>query len=440
MKKSSILVISFILVLSLFLAACGGGDSVTSSSDKESESGKTTLTMIESLTSPERSKLLRGMLDEFEKLNPEIKVNLISPPLQNSDQKITQMMMAKEKLDVVEVRDYTVKQFSVNGFIEDLTPYIEKWSEWENLTENARYGAKFVDDTPYYLPYGFYQKSLYYRVDRFEELGLEVPKTWEELLEVGKALTDASENKYGYSFRGGAGSSDYFEFFIWSFLGDKLEQKDSYFAKNGNSIFGTAEAKEALQLFIDIYKKASPADAVSWSYPEMVQGFTSGVTGMLIQDPEVILTADENLPEGTWNTAPIPVGPSGEAPQAVGAAAGWGMTSYSENKEEAWKLIEFLSSPEQNLYFTKNNSLIPIFTSASEDPFFNEGYYKAYLTMNEQPEIYTVVDKPVAYEGYGQFRIDAEKDIQKLLLDQAKVEEVLEKWDSFWKSEKEKMK
>lgn len=440
MKKNFKLLLTLFLVLSLFLVGCSNGASNSTVNNEEDDSGKVTLTMIESLSSPDRTKLLRGMLDKFEQENPTIKVKLVSPPLQSSDQKITQMLMAKEKIDVVEVRDYTVKQFSSNKFIEDLSPYIEKWDEWDNLTENAQYGATFIDNTPYYLPYGFYQKSLYYRSDWFKEQGIEVPKTWEELLETGKNLTASGKNRFGYSFRGGAGSSDFFEFFLWSYLGDQIDQKESYFTKDGKTIFETDEAKQALKLFVDIYKQASPPDSVSWSYPEMVQGFTSGVTGMLIQDPEVILTADKNLKEGTWNTAPLPIGPSGQAPQAVGAAAGWGMASYSKNKDEAWKLIEFLSSPEENLFFTKNNSLIPIFKSAKEDPFFNEGYYKAYLTMNETPDVYTVVDKPVGFQGYGQFRNDAEKDIQQLLLGQTTVDKVLEKWDAYWKSEKKKVK
>lgn len=425
----------FLLVVSAFLSACG---KETSSGTKDD--GKVHLTMIESLTSPARTKLLRSMLDQFEKENPTIKVKLVSPPLQSADEKISQRMMAKEDLDVLEVRDFTVKQFSNNKFIEDLSPYTDKWEHWKDLNENAKYGATFVDNTPYYIPYGFYQKALYYRSDWFKEKGLKVPSTWEELLEVGEKLKDPSKNRFGYSFRGGAGSSDYFEFFLWSFLGDKVDQKDSYFTKDGKTVFATKEAKDALHLFVDIYKKASPTDSISWSYPEMVQGFTSGVTGMLIQDPEVIMTSEENLKEGTWNTAPLPVGPSGLAPQAVGTAAGWGMTSYSKHKKEAWKLLAFLSSPEQNMNFSKNNSLIPIYKTASKDPFFNDGYYKAYLTMSEKSDVYTVNDKPVNYKGYGPFRSDAEKDIQQLLLEKTTVDKVLQKWDQYWTSEKEKAK
>ncbi|TLS38636.1 ABC transporter substrate-binding protein [Pseudalkalibacillus caeni] len=424
------------LVMIAMVVGLLAGCSSSEESDAGSEGDTVTLKMIESLTSPNRTKLLKEMISDFEEKNPNIKVELISPPLQSADEKIAQMMMAKEDIDVLEVRDQTVKQFSGNDFIEDLSPYVDKWENWDTVNENAKGNALFIDDTPYFIPYGLYQKTLFYRKDWFEEAGLEVPKTWDDLYDAAVKLTDPKKNRYGYSFRGGAGSSDYVEFTTWAYVGEDIDPEDGYFLKGSDkNMFATPEAKDAMNMFVKLYEDASPPDSVSWSYPEMVQGFTSGVTAMLIQDPEVIVTADEKMEEGTWDTAPLPLGPSGIAQQAVGAA-GWGMTSYSKHKDEAWKLIEYLSNPEQNLYFAKNNSLIPIHTTAADDPFFKEGYFESYIKMNENTEQYRAVNRPVDYQGWGEFRGDAEKDIQALLLEKTTVEDVLEKWSAFWNEQK----
>lgn len=118
------------------------------------------------------------------------------PPFEGADQKITQMLMAKEELDVLEVREFNAKQFSMNGFIENLKPYTDKWKNYDQLTDIAKRRATWVDNTPYYIPNGLYQRVLFYRTDWLKEAGLEVPKTWDELLAAAKKLTDPAKNRY----------------------------------------------------------------------------------------------------------------------------------------------------------------------------------------------------------------------------------------------------
>ncbi|MCM2532798.1 sugar ABC transporter substrate-binding protein [Neobacillus pocheonensis] len=325
-------------------------------------------------------------------------------------------------------------------FIEDLSPYTSKWTNWNNLTETIKHGATAVDDKPYYIPYGVYEKTLFYRKDWFKAAGLEAPKTWDELVNDAIKLTDPSKNRYGYSFRGGAGVSDYIEFMTWSNLGKQINQKDSYFTKDGHVMFETPEAKQVLDTLVNLYKKASPPDSISWSYPEMVQGFTSGETALLIQDPEVIATAEKNMVKGTWDTAPLPKGTPSNVAQQPAGTAGWGIGAFSKHKEEAWKLVSFLSSPEQNLNFAKNNSLIPIYLSAGDDPYFKEGYYNSYIQMNAKPEEFLVADRPVQYQGYAEYRAMVDKDVQALLLGKLSKEAALSKWTDFWKKQKENKK
>ncbi|WP_226037866.1 ABC transporter substrate-binding protein [Aquibacillus saliphilus] len=444
LTKGLVLCFSMILVL-IIISGCSDDSSSNDNAtgddqdDTEQDNGSDTVTlrMVESLTSPARTELLKGMIEAFEDENPTIKVELISPPLQSADEKISQMLMAEEDIDVLEVRDQTVKQFSNNSFIEDLSVYTSEWENWDSLNDIAKHGATSIDEIPYFIPYGIYEKTLFYRKDWFEEAGLDVPETWEDVYNAATTLTDPSQNRYGYSFRGGAGSSDYVEFMTWSYVGENIVQDDGYFIEDGSPMFTTDEAVDALEMFVKIYEDASPPDSISWSYPEMVQGFTSGTTAMLIQDPEVIVTAEENMEEGTWDTAPLPKGtPSGVAQQTAGTA-GWGIGAFSENKEEAWKLISFLSSPEQNLHFAKNNSLIPVHKSAGDDSFFKEGYFSSYIEMNAKPDEYLIADRPVDYKGWGEYRGVAEKDIQSLLLGDITIEDALQKWTDYWVDQKE---
>ncbi|NOU89064.1 extracellular solute-binding protein [Paenibacillus sp. LMG 31460] len=432
-KKMSITGLTIVMLAGGILAGCSSDEKKGNAGGDKKET--VTLKMIESLTSPERTTLLKNMLGEFEKQNPTIKVELISPPLQNADTKIAAMLGAKESLDVLEVRDNTAKQFVTNKFIEDLKPFTTKWENYKTLNDSAKMAAEYIDDKPYYIPYGLYQKVLYYRQDWFKEKGLTPPKTWQEVYEKGKALTDPAKNRYGYAYRGGAGGDNFSLMIMQAFVGDKINPNDSMFLKDGQTIFSSPEAKQAMELFTKIYQEASPKDSTNWAFAETVESFVSGVTAMLINDPEVISVTKEKMAEGTWATAPIPLGPSGKAPRFVGAA-GWGMTSYTKHKEEAWKLIEFLSSPEQNLKFAKGIGLIPIHTSAQDDEFFKVGAYQAFINMNNNSKDYFMMRDATNYQGNGQFKKLQVENNQTMILGSMQLDKVLEQWDAYWKNEK----
>jgi multiple sugar transport system substrate-binding protein len=403
----------------LMLAGCGSGSS----------SGEVRLRMIESLTSPERTKLIKTLIADFEKANPKIKVELISPPLDSADQKITQILQTKKGLDVLEVRDHTVKSFSNNGWLAELPT--TDWAGWSDLTELAQKKAVEVGGKPYLIPYGFYERTLFYRTD----WGMaQPPTTWQELYEAGKKMT--SGDRFGYSFRGGKGGADYVVQMISAYNGEALNPEKSFFLKDKRTIFSTPEAVQATDLFVKIFKETSPPDSVSWGYPEMVQGFTSGVTGMLIQDPEVIKTVEESSVKA-WSTAPIPKGPSGYAFQPVGYA-GWGVTSFSEHPKEAVKLVQFLSEAKQSIAFAKGNSLIPISKQAQSDPQFSQGAWKAYLQAQQDPK-QVITIRPVDYPGWSQFLVDSDRDVQALLTGKKTTAEVLKSWDAFWTDQAKKV-
>lgn len=445
-KRIFAVALSMVLVICMF-AGCGGGSGnsgeaapVQSSSSEQGEASASTenvkLTMVESLTSPARTATIRSILDKFEAANPGITVELISPPLSNADDKIAQMLMQKQDLDVLEVREQTAAQFINNQFIQDLDQYVASWESYDKLQQVAKDDITRIGDKAYLIPYGFYQRILYYNVTAFEEKGLEPPKTFAELHDIGSQLVDPANGKFGYAFRGGSGGQWYADMQIQAYIGSGIDVNAAYFLEDGTTIFAHPQALPALRDYVALYKDTAPPDSLNWSYTEMVEGFVSGVTAMLIQDPEVIAACQESMEAGTWATAALPLGPSGKSYGPMGYA-GWGMTSYTNHPEEAWRLIEFLSNEESNMTFCKENSLLPIYTSASEDPFFGEGAYAPYMEMNASPDTWTCAVAPQQYAGWGEYMKRADNDLQKLLTGTITEEEVLAGWDAYWIEQKE---
>ncbi|CAI6051195.1 ABC transporter substrate-binding protein [Cohnella sp. JJ-181] len=436
MKTVSKLGISSV-ALALVLSACGGNDNDNSSGASAGASAgsanggeKVKLRMIESLTSDTRTAMLQSMIDAFEKANSNIDVELISPPFDQADNKIRTMLSAKEDIDIVEARDLNVAEFVNNGYLEPLNEFTKNWSEFSTMTKTAL-DVGSIGDKLYFISNGLYQRQLFYRADWLKEAGIEVPKTYEDLVNASIKLTDKSKNRYGFSFRGGSGANGVPDAMVLAYNGADVNTNDAMFLNSGKSIYSSPAAKQAVDLYVKLFKEGSPADSVGWGFSEQVQAFTSGVTAFLLQDPDVINTLKDSMEEGTWATAPMPVGPTGVALINSGGA-GWAVTSFSEKKDAAWKLIEFLSSNEQNVEWSKSYGTIPIHSTATEDEFFKSGPYKTLLDMTADAKTFVSYKAPFNYPANGKFGTVSMETGQQMLLGKATVEETLAKWDKFW--------
>lgn len=415
--------------ISVAAALTLGGCSTTAGDD----GGTVTLQMVESLTNPVRTELLDELIAEFEEENPTIKVELISPPTEQADQKIQQMLQSGSGVDVLEVRDLTVGPFSTNGWLDNMTEEFDGWDGWDKLTPNAKAVAE-GDGEMYYVPYGFYGLSLFYRTDLIEQAGFDAPPAnWEELLEQATAIQESGDNQYGYAFRGGKNGFSGAVTAVSAYVADQIDTENAYKLENGDSIFSAPEASDALNVYFELFEKASPPSSVAWGYPEMVEGFTNGSTGFLLQDPEVIASVQQStaVSEEQWNTAPTLAGPSGKAFQAL-ATAGWGIAEASEHKEEAAKLIQFLSEGDASIRFTEGNSLVPILQGADEAEFYKIGPWESYLHMSENPDDFITGEQPRGVAWWTEWSEKADTELQQVLIGQMSQDELLASWDAYW--------
>lgn len=411
----------------LALSGCGGGG------NNNSADGKVTLKMVESLTNPTRTDTIKKLLAGFEKENPNIKIDLISPPTDSADQKIQQMLQSGKGIDVVEARDITVGSFGANKWLYDMSADLKGWDGWANLTDNAVNYSK-QDGKTYYIPYGFYGLSLFYRTDLVKDAGFSgPPASWQDLLKQSEKLNQPDANKFGYAFRGGTNANGNAVAVIEAYTADQVDKENAFKLSNGKTIFSAPEAQQAMDDYLEIFKKGSPPSSVAWGYPEMVQGFSNGSTAFLLQDPEVIATIKESksLTADQWNVAPLLVGPSGKAIQPI-ASAGWGIAEASESKPEAVKLIKYLSQGEPATEFSKENSLVPILKSAAKDPFYSTGPWAAYVTMTENPDTYISAVQPRGVAWWTEWIKKSDGELQRVLTGKMTTKELLASWDSYW--------
>ncbi|MFV0429495.1 MAG: ABC transporter substrate-binding protein [Arachnia sp.] len=416
------------MAVALALTACGGD----TGSGEGDDGSQVTLQMVESLTNPARTELLRSMLDDFEAANPGISVQLVSPPTEQADQKIQQMLQSGSGVDVLEVRDLTVGPFTNNDWLYNMAEDTSAWAGFDDLTPQAQAVAMHSESESWYIPYGFYGLSLFYRTDTVADAGFSgPPTTWEELVEQSAAIQDPAQNKYGYAFRGGQNSNGQLMSILEAYNIDNLDVTNAMKLTSGETIFSSPESLEALNAYIELFKTGSPESSIAWGYPEMVQGFTNGSTAFLLQDPEVIAAVeDSSLTEDQWNVAPNVLGPTGKAAWPM-ATAGWGVAQASDHHEEAVQLVQWLSG-EPSTQFAMENSVVPILNEAGEDPFFKSGPWAAYVTMSADPDTWVAVEEPRGVAWWTEWAQKAQDDLQAVLLGDMTPEDMLADWDAYW--------
>ncbi len=391
------------------------------------------LNFVEVMTSPGRTAVLKDFIKTFEAQHPNISINLISPPYEQADNKLTLMLNAKEPLDIVEVRNQTVMQYANNRLLENLEARLKSWPGTKTLLPVTLAAARTVEDTAYLLPEYFYIKALFVRTDILKRLGVETtPATMAQLYALAKQITKPAANQFGFGFRGKGNAYRHSDLMILSDL-PNLDVKNAYRTTDGKTVFENPQFVKSVQAYIDLFKSAVPADGINWGFNEQVNAFASGITPFLIQDPDTVPLLDQQLGRDKYTVVPMPLGVSGKSYLDYGFA-GLGIPSYSKNKDAAWEFIQFFSAPKQNAEFDKKYGPLPIHgVTYKEDPSFSTGVYKAWAVELNTPDKYVFVTYPMNAPQYPGWTQVQQQSMQAALLGQITAAEAAAKWAAYWK-------
>lgn len=221
----------------------------------------------------------------------------------------------------------------------DLEPKIFP-AAWQNNVVNGR-----LKGIPELVDAGV----MYYRTDLLEKYGEKPPATWEDMARIAKRIQDSEHAAGNTKINGFVFQGKAYE----GLTCDALEWVAAY---NGGT-FVDADGK----ITINNPKAAKALDeAASWIgtiAPQGVLGYTEEEARAVFQNGDAVfmrnwpyaylLTQDETSPvKGKVGIMPLPKG--GEDGQNAATLGGWqwGVSNYSQNKDEAFKLVRILVSEE----------------------------------------------------------------------------------------------
>ena len=324
------------LVCCFFLCCCGKKD---------------TKTIIEfaSWGSKSETDILKPLLSEFEKNNPDIKVDFMHIP-QNYFQKIHLLFASNTAPDVIFINNLYLPVYANAGLLEELSV---NGTFYPQALEALSWKGKL-----YAIPRDVSNLVIYYNKDLFDKKNIPYPKndwTLDNFLETAKKLTD--KNTFGISFEE-----------------DPLFYLP-YLMSNGGGILpdeiSKPESQNAITFYADLRKKYHVAPLKSESASATTaQMFLQQRIGMYLSGRWMVPKLREEA-VFDWDIVQFPKGTNGSIVQLD--ASGWAVSKQSEHKNEAKKLIEFLSSKESSEKFAQSGLIVPAREDAANSEYFLDG-------------------------------------------------------------------
>jgi len=386
----------------------------------------TKLSLVEVITSPERTETLKQIVKTFEDANPGVTVEITSLPWGQAFEKFATMVSAGDTPDVVEMPDRWQALYANNGMLENLEPYLAKWEHTKELNDRTLQMARYVGNTAYALPYGFYLRAMFINRTLFKAAGItDAPKTMDDFTADAKKIS-AMPGKYGYCLRGGPGGLN-----GWVMFGAGMNGDNTFFKPDGTSTFADPGWVKGVSWLTDLYKNSyAPKDAVNWGFNEIVAGFYSGTCAMLDQDPDALIAVAERMKPEDYDIVPFPKGPGGKAFPTIGYGS-WSMFSNSKAKDLAWKLIATLDGPEGDVIWNKKIGALPIYKAAESDPFYANPKFKGWFEeLGDKDVTPTVMPTYLSEFAYFADSIVV-KTSQQALLGQLSPEDLTKQWADY---------
>jgi multiple sugar transport system substrate-binding protein len=321
-----------------------------------------------SSTSDPRAKAQNDVIAEFERMHPDIKVDIVIDG-DNSNAVRTALAHAPAP-DVLHLNTYLMLQMAESGGLAPLDELIKRdgldpndWLLPSTLTQVQ--GQTYAMQSDIRIPILIYRRHL------LEAAHVSAPKTWDDVCRVGGILTRAGQIGYALPLGalGGAGGAQAFAEFQ---LSDMLAgDGGQYFASDHRAIAFSRDAFiRVAQTVRELYTTchAATPPTLQFGYNEVQDGLRAGTVAMAtfaLYRYSTIVAQGAGTDLG-WSEPP---GYTATSKQAVFCNS-FGLNQFSRNREAAWQFLRYLTSPEAQAIQAQGGEVVGR-ASAYKAPYFS---------------------------------------------------------------------
>ncbi|HEX6248417.1 MAG TPA: extracellular solute-binding protein [Nocardioidaceae bacterium] len=351
---------ALVAAVSLLATACGSGEN---DSEGENESAPApdevsgSLTWWDTSDDTNEGPAFQELIDRFQEEYPDVDVTRQYVPFDQAQNKFkTAAESGKGAPDILRAEVAWVPEFASLGYLyaldgtaalDDADDYFETPLS-SNVFDGKTYGVPQVTDS----------LALLYNKEIFDEAGVDVPTTWDEVAEAAKTIKDETGADGIFLNPGG--------YFLLPFMygegGDLVDTEAQEIVVNSEAnVTGVQAAADLVE------SGAAPKPPAADAYAAMMTSFTEGDVAMIINGPwEVNNIRNAEGFGGVENLgiAPVPGG-SETAGAPVGGHNYVVWSGMDEAKADAAiAFIDFMNSAESQAFLAGELGLLPTRQSA----------------------------------------------------------------------------
>jgi multiple sugar transport system substrate-binding protein len=312
------------------------------------------------------------ILPLFRRAYPNIDLVVTFVPWGDLSTKLGTAFAAKLPPDVFMHGQAATAGFAANQSIEPLDKYIAKMPDAKDFGPTIDSGAYM--GKRYMLPMNGAGRLLIYRADFFREAGLDPnrpPTTWEELRAAAIAQTIRQGSRIvreGLDIpTQGIDAQQIYSNFLWQNGGDFISQDGK------KAIFNSKEGVEALQFIVDLIYKDKCTNTQEERPLGNVQPIASGKVAMQFAVPNDIKLIEVYSPD-VYKQIRVAPPLMNKEQVALYSYSGLFMAKDSKNKDAAWEVMQFMTSPAVLGKICESLGMLPPRQSLKSAPFIAKDY------------------------------------------------------------------
>ncbi|MFA7109423.1 MAG: extracellular solute-binding protein [Sphaerochaetaceae bacterium] len=284
---------------------------------------------------------------DFEKENPEIKVNSVRMPFDGLQQQVITAVAGDAAPDVMRMDPTWIGKMASMGALVEL----DRMEGFDDYKKNAVPGplsSASLEGHYYGLPLGTNTTVAIWNMDLLKAAGItEVPSTIDKLEEMAKKYSNPAEEKYFFTI---AGTYTWAMLpWFWS-LGGNLTNPEF---TQATGYLDSPESIKALSRIASWYKEGLISPAIIGEQPDAWSASTGGKLPLIVDGPWFFSSVTTDFEK---KVTMIPSGDGGSVSIVGGEDVV--MLEGSKHPEESWKFIQYLLSDNVQLKMA-NAGFIP---------------------------------------------------------------------------------
>ncbi|WP_434354975.1 extracellular solute-binding protein [Parasalinivibrio latis] len=384
---------------------------------------------------------INAVIDEFEKQNPNIEVNLTLLESTAYQDRLPLALASGDSIDVAAIQTSTMVNV-VKDFLEPLSPLYNKYSTSSidsQLNGIALSQAKSLADNGvlYLAPMGFLGSVVaFYNKTLLDELGLSVPQNREELAKFVKTIESKRPDLLPISLTG-------VNWFLDEITNTITEQfKPGFYNSvryNEGGQWQSADYAKSFDAIVSLYKEGIfSKDTLDIDYARAAELFQTQKSVMFLQGSweSGLLSAPFRESNGiklnnvTASGLPVLVEGGNKSIRSF-IEIGLSVPLNSEKKEEAIKFIEFLTSGDGVDVWSKNLILVPSKIGYE----LKDGIFSTDAARKGYEEVSALLAKPGSdRNNVSDFSVKVGDTIISSILDEKDTNEQVKLLQSEWES------